>query len=61
MLYTALDMGISANEFWDEFTPRAILILAQTRRRFGNRSDAPTPGRRKPDKGLMPKINRIPR
>ena len=54
-------MGISANEFWDEFTPRAILILAQTRRRFGNRSDAPTPGRRKPDKGPMPKINRIPR
>ncbi|MBR7040677.1 MAG: hypothetical protein IKI24_02420 [Clostridia bacterium] len=61
MLYTALDMGISAVEFWDEFTPRAILILARTRKRLENRTDARAGGRRKPDKGPMPKINRIPR
>ena len=60
MLYTALDLGISATEFWEEFTPRAVLLLAKARSKTERQNRPAKPGSA-PQKGPLPKINRIPR
>ena len=60
MLYMALELGIGAAEFWDEFTPRAILLLAKQKvAALGNRSHGK--GWRGQRNAPLPKINRIPR
>lgn len=60
MMYMALDMGISAVEFWNEFTPRGILLLARQRVKIEKRNAPARPGTR-PKSAPMPKIARIPR
>ena len=56
----ALDMGISARDFWEEFTPKGILLLAKQRMKLNRKAEKAKPAKRQ--QALpAPRINRIPR
>ncbi len=60
MLYMALDMGISARDFWEEFTPKGIQLLAKQRMKLNRKAEKAKPAKRQ--QALpAPRINRIPR
>lgn len=59
----ALDMGIGAKDFWEEFTPKGVLLLAKQRAKLDRRKPgkAKKPAERTQDIQPEVRINRIPR
>ena len=60
MMYMALDMGISAGDFWELFTPRGILLLVKQRNKLNRKIQKAKPETRA-HAAPPPRINRIPR
>ena len=60
MLYMALDMGISAEDFWELFTPRGILLLVKQRAKLNRKTQKAKPEKRT-QAAPPPRIARVPR
>lgn len=59
-MYMALDMGISAGDFWELFTPRGILLLAKQRAKLNRKTQKAKPEKRT-QAAPPPRIARVPR